>query len=326
MKNDKELKMKKLFSIYTGGGYAIQPHHKSNMLPDDYLIAFCNVQNQNLNEVVDFCNNYQANPTWILKNQSLTEGFQKIQDIFKPIIEKVLYKENLLYREITIINKYLSNVKLRISIRKEPLETTEFEENFELYVPDDNNYKIQFHGSPEKDVKESFIEIVFEESPGKNLGYKIIKNGLWEIEKYFNDEKLEHYSAYKDDLVNEITLHYEQDGLNPTSIEQKIYVKKTNLSFDELDAAYACSTLESQLAQLIWDRLNNKRESEIIRRCASCGHLYRKGKDSRSANYCSNLKCKNEYKNRQTKIRYKNDPLFRETKIKQAELNKHKPK
>ena len=99
---------KPLFTICVGGGYAIQPRHKSMMIPDNYLLAFCNVKAHSLKEVVDFCNNYQVNPIWTYTHgKALTDGFREVQEIFGPIIDKVLIKKPLSFLEIDIINKYL---------------------------------------------------------------------------------------------------------------------------------------------------------------------------------------------------------------------------
>jgi hypothetical protein len=58
----------------------------------------------------------------------------------------------------------------------------------------------------------------------------------------------------------------------------------------------------------------------------TCGELYRKGKDSRSAYYCSKPECKEDWNNiKYGKDRYQKDSNFREKKIEQATANKHKP-
>lgn len=318
--------MKKLFTIYSGSGYAVQPRHKSMMLPDNYLLAFLKVRCSDLNAVVDFCNNYQVNPIWIYtQEKTLTDGFREIQNAFYPIAEKVLQKEPLSFREITILNRYLSKTRFHISIRKEPLEMTNFEQNFELLVPENGKYEIKFIGSADIDPENARVNISFSKEAGKSLSYKKIEKGLFAIEKYFPDPRWNLYREFADQMIIKTKIINDGDWFNPVRIDQEVSIRDNNFSFNDIDAAYSCPTFESKLAHLIWERLNNKRKDETIKRCAICGELYRKGKDSRSIYYCSNTKCKNEWNNNKYgKQRYKKDQTFREKKIKQATLNKQK--
>jgi hypothetical protein len=318
---------KESYTICIGGGYAVQPRHKTMIIPDNYLLAFCNVKANNLKDVVDFCNNYQVNPIWTYAHgKALTDGFKEVQEIFSPIIDKVLTKKPLSFLEIDIINKHLLNTKFSLSLRKEPIEMTRFEKSFELLVPNDGQFEIQFNGVPEVDPKGAHVIITFSKQPRKPLLYDHIENGLFEIDKHFPDGMWCFYLKHKDQMIIEKKIINDGNWLNPIKVEQKVYLQKNDFGFDDLDATYSCRTFESKIAHLIWDRLNYKREDESIRHCVICGELYRKGKDGRSAYYCPKPECKVEWNNKKYgKDRYQKDPDFREKKIEQATANKHKP-
>lgn len=317
---------KKLFEICIGGGYGIQPRHKSMILPNDYLLAFCNVDSDDQDEVVNFCNDYQVNPIWMFKERiSLIDGFKAIKDEFSPVIGKILEKKPLSYQDIVLLNKHLSAIQFKASIRKEPLEMIIFEKQFDLLVPSGADYKIKFLGVPDVEPKNASALITFEKQAGIPLMYESVKEGLFEIDKYFPDERWDHYLKYKDRIAIETRIFNESNNFSPIRVEQKIYLQKNDFGINDIDAVYSCPTLESQLAHLIWDILSYKREYESTRRCVICGSLYVKGKQSKSAYYCLKAECKKEWENRQYKKRYENDEEFRVKKIKQSTLNKRKP-
>jgi hypothetical protein len=106
-------------------------------------LAFCNVKAHSQDEVANFCNGYQVNPTWVIDGKkTITAGFAEIQNKYAPIIKKVLTKDALTYSDVLTINKGLKHTSFHLTPRKGTEETIEFERKFELIIPVNQEAKI----------------------------------------------------------------------------------------------------------------------------------------------------------------------------------------
>lgn len=291
---------KPLYELIIGGDYLAQPKHKPKAIPKDFLAHFYNVNPRNLEEIVNFANNYSFSEYVAPDGENLIEDkFLKIHRKYARIIEKILEADAINYSDLKTINDDLQTTSPQICLKEKINDLKKIANNFDVYTlknvkGEQPDITVTPIGAFEVDKKASHVRVVVNmPKTSKTLWYlDRIKDGttkIWEIfpsnsvwglqRKYLNSIIL------KDGI-----LRFNNNG-QPISIEMNFWMGKTDFVKEELQAFWSTASAlgESVIAKRIWDYLSD--EQKKPKRCKICSDFI----TGNSPNFCEKEDCKKEY-------------------------------
>lgn len=309
-----------LFEWAFGAGYRVQPGHKPNIVPTDYLEAFCNVKPDDFDSVASFCKSYNFDPGWILTGEDLVKGFKKIHDTLAPVLKKVLVGgSRMTFNEVDVINQQLKHVHPHVGFLYPHEELWRRETNLQLWLLEASSgakpeVTVTIQGHPDKS-RNFHVDIVQTATPDPQSKWQArpIDRGISEVvERFAEQADWEAIEPYVPDLMlhpdSKMTFSKER-GVE--RIVLRLEMGKANQIYShDLVARMASPSPAAHLSYMFWEAVKAQRRLGKFRLCRVCGDLYR----GRSKNYCSKPACKREWTNAHNQRRYNADPAYRARK------------
>lgn len=290
---------KPLFELIIGSGYLSQPKHQQRIIPKDFLADFRNVDSKDTDEIVEFANSYSFSG-YIIPDmkRSLEEKFANIQNRYSGIINRILLKGYLKYKDILTINHDLENTCPGIGFREKINDFSKIERGYEVYTMESSSdekaiVKVEPIGSFDagkfdKNVTCMKVSIRKPANSTAEWSYNRIKDGVTKIQEIFPSEKWQVNGKYLGLVILTDGAIKLDDLRKPVSIEMNFRIGKTIFKKDELAATWSPTTGESFIAKRIWDFLNSEYKSERYKFCKICCNIH----SGNSDDHCRNAECK----------------------------------
>jgi hypothetical protein len=323
-----EIKVKKdgtISATFGGGGfYKVSPLHPY-LFPQTAITDFLNIQPIHINKIIEFTKKYLPFTLFISSTdfkETIKNSFQRVKYELDGIFRKVIKGQDLTYKEIETINKYLTSIHPKFTSYNEKfLRWVDLHTIWTLKSIDSKeqpNIESKIIGHPTEAKNEAKIEITI--TPSESSKARWIRSPMPEQQREkisknvvgINPDEYE----YKDHKLS-----FDQQGNVEILFIRLQHQEPKNFKLKELSALMDINSFESFLALQLWRMINDPTLRKTYKVCAGgCGKVH-----TNKGVYCDSKSCIQKYQAMKRKQRYNSDPIEKERR-KQAATKVHKKK